>query len=360
MNWEEFERQAYDYMCWLVVQDESYLTQDDYINLMYLEEVLSEYGFSLDAARDFRHVGGSDSTVSDIEIGNTGLWIEVKMRAAQCGQMVVERDKNGLFRIASSEVNEIAPWVMPDASDDPEMDTETPDSFFSLEDGYLADAREDFLNQLNYEYEMSNLTEDEGEEETVTWNQHNFMVDDPASAYLVYNHYENKGAVLFLTRRKRQPLDNSNVGWLLFPTYCLDQYFHVSGSYRYKKSGSSKLAAKNIEDAANAFQQDADLVAAVVKADIQTMADGNLHTYFDIADASEGDILQSIIEMPCGPCLYLGDYEWNERKTFDGAYYRYKLLYKGDGIYQIRQLSKVSAPTIVMKERVRDNNELQR
>ena len=151
----------------------------------------------------FQHMGEEDSTVPDILVKtNTGktFYIEAKKCPAQCGQFVLLPDDKTRTFIYSDKndtpINEFAKTIMR------------------------------FMNRYYNDFKNAGtagktIVFDNMEEVFTNW---------------IINTYGNKGVELFGT--------NDHV---MFPLNDFHKYFNVTGTYRIKRSGSSKVGNSNMK-----------------------------------------------------------------------------------------------------------------
>lgn len=156
---------------------------------------------------DFIHEGGSDSTISDIEvntISGSNFYIEAKLCPAQCGQFVLLPDIASSTFIYSQKnstpINNSAKKIM------------------------------DYMNQCFEDFK-----------EAGTAGKEIIMVDgQEVFSEWITGYYKNKGTKYFITNN-----------YILLPIEEFSDYFYVTADYRVKRSGSSNVGKGNIPNVIN-------------------------------------------------------------------------------------------------------------
>lgn len=166
----------------------------------------------------FKHCGGSDSTVPDILVKtNTGksFYIEIKMPLAQCGQFVL-LPNNETRNFIYSKTNK------------------TP----------LNDFSEEIINYMNKNFDMFSTSGTKGEE---------IQFDNSEIVFRnwILKHYEELNVKLIITKH------HSN--FIILPINKLSDYFTINGIYRIKKSGSKSVGKKNCNKVLEYIQANYDL-----------------------------------------------------------------------------------------------------
>lgn len=161
---------------------------------------------------DFIHEGGSDSTISDIEVrrkSGRNFYIEAKLCPAQCGQFVLLPD------IASST------FIY-----SPKNSTPINNSAIKIMD---------YMNQHFEEFKEAGtagkeIILDDGQEVFSEW---------------ITGYYKNKGTKYFITNN-----------YILLPIEEFSDYFYVTADYRVKRSGSANVGIRNMSNVINHINSD--------------------------------------------------------------------------------------------------------
>lgn len=159
----------------------------------------------------FEPVGGSDSTKSDILLTKNKeelFYIEVKMKKAQCGQFVVNKNESGFIN-----------------SDKP--------------------IEREIIDEMNKNFNYFSLPGTKGVD---------LNLDKKYYYNWVLNHYKTKNVRYFIVEDKvgENRINHSN--FIVFPIDRFCEYFDITAKYRVKKSGSSSPSynlKKDIEDILN-------------------------------------------------------------------------------------------------------------
>lgn len=153
----------------------------------------------------FKKVGGSDATLSDIEVikdGKTLFFIEAKMSGAQCGQFVL-LDNNEEFVYSTGNK--------------------------SLENEYSIIITK-YINE-NY----ANF-------KSVSTSPIPIMIGQNILTNWVINHYLSKSVKFIITGYDRN-------NFIILPLDKLNNYFDITANFRVKRSGSRKLPLKYVNNA---------------------------------------------------------------------------------------------------------------
>ena len=151
----------------------------------------------------FRHLGGMDSTTSDIAViknNNVSFYIEAKDSCAQSGQFVVLTDQSTDSFVFStknhSEPNEMTDIII------------------------------DYMNQ-NFDTFYNAGTSGKS-----------INISSDIFAQWIIQHYIDKGVKYFISYKN---------GFVILPIHKFSEYFDISAKYRIKKSGSREPAKKDHE-----------------------------------------------------------------------------------------------------------------
>lgn len=152
-------------------------------------------------SRVFQHRGGSDSTESDILYIKGGInqfYIEVKMKASQCGQFVLLPDfeQRKLVFSNRNKVKETENCIQ-------------------------------IINAMNKDFDYYSSS-------SLNIKQ---MPDSPESAKIYSGWIKD----CFRAKNAKYIISRSNRGFIVFPVNQLEQYFRISPVFRVKKSGSTNL-----------------------------------------------------------------------------------------------------------------------
>lgn len=210
---------------------------------------------------DFHHEGGMDSTKSDIAAiknGKIAFYIEVKDTSAQSGQFVLLPDEERKAFVFSprnrSKQNELTAVI---------------------------------IDYMNHNFQRFHNAGTAGQ---------SLDIDTAIFADWIIAHYKSKNVKYVISR-------DSN--YVIFPIRKFGQYFHITATYRIKKSGSAKPAKKDIP----AVQQ---MLAAHYPAAKFSQKGNNL--FADIAE-----------------CVH--------KDRFVSGKYTYYLSKQDSGSYEVRRLS---------------------
>lgn len=153
----------------------------------YLNEKYGDY---------FNHMGFSDSTVSDIKYKNNDntFYIEAKMPSAQSGQFV----------------------VIPDY--------EKKEFIFSPKNRTKEDENTKII--IEYMNENFDIYSNPGT------SGKSIEIDQDIFSNWIVNYYKQKGVKFFITKGD---------DFIIFPIEKYSNYFHISATYRIKKSGSNNV-----------------------------------------------------------------------------------------------------------------------
>ncbi|MEI0487107.1 hypothetical protein [Brachyspira intermedia] len=170
--WKIFEKECFNYL------------QDTYTNVK------------------FKHIGASDSTVSDIKVIDNDFFIEVKSAISQCGQFVVLEYNNSFIYSNQNKtyINQYSKYII----------------------NYMNKNFDVFYNAGTRGVDI-NINKDI----FVSW---------------IIDFYKTKNTKYFITKA-----DN----YIIIPLEKIYEYFDITACYRVKKSGSSNPSRKNIDEIVN-------------------------------------------------------------------------------------------------------------
>lgn len=202
-NWEIHERECYQ----------------------YLKNV-----FGQDA--EFIHHGGSDSTISDIQVrtkNGQSFWIECKSPQAQSGQFVAI-PKDGKFYFSErnkSLPNEISEFII------------------------------NIMNRDFYKYSNAGTA------------GIGLDINSDIFAYWIKNMYKNKGVKYFIT--------HSTTGkYVILPLDDISRYYSIGATFRAKKSGSSNVAKSSQEMVAQRIVESLNVSASQIEYGVKMRVDSPL------------------------------------------------------------------------------------
>lgn len=166
----------------------------------------------------FRSVGGSDSTLSDIEViidGNLKFFIESKMSGAQCGQFVLlDTNDNFIYSPRNKSIeNEYSIYIM------------------------------NYINRNYIDFK------------SVSTKSIPINLGQSIFANWIINHYLSKNVKYIITG-----YDLNN--FIIFPLNKFNEYFNITANFRVKKSGSrdlSKIHANEAQSIINKFYKADDI-----------------------------------------------------------------------------------------------------
>lgn len=157
---------------------------------------------------EFTHAGGSDSTIPDIRVetkrGNK-FYIEAKLSKAQCGQFVLQADKQReeFNYTAKNPINDYAVEIM------------------------------NFMNSNFDEFANAGTS------------GNSIEMDKSVFANWIKANYAKKGVKWFISE-----------GYVLIPIDEFEEYFDVTATYRVKKSGSSDAPKSNMAGIIDCFSNE--------------------------------------------------------------------------------------------------------
>ena len=202
-NWEIHERECYQ----------------------YLKNV-----FGQDA--EFIHHGGSDSTISDIQVrtkNGQSFWIECKSPQAQSGQFVTI-PKDGRFYFSErnkSLPNEISEFII------------------------------NIMNRDFYKYSNAGTA------------GIGLDINSDIFAYWIKNMYKNKGVKYFIT--------HSTTGkYVILPLDDISRYYSIGATFRAKKSGSSNVAKSSQEMVAQRIVESLNVSTSQIEYGVKMRVDSPL------------------------------------------------------------------------------------
>lgn len=201
-NWEIHERECYQYL---------------------------KNTFGQDA--EFIHHGGSDSTISDIEVRpNRGpsFWIECKSPQAQSGQFVaIPKDGKFYFSERNKSLPELSTYIIGTMNRD----------FYRYSNAGTAGIRLD--------------------------------INSDTFAFWIKNMYKKKGVKFFIT--------HSTTGkYVISPLDDISRYYSLSAIFRVKKSGSSNVAKSSQEMVAQRIVESLNVSASQIEYGVKMRVDSPL------------------------------------------------------------------------------------
>ena len=202
-NWEIHERECYQ----------------------YLKNV-----FGQDA--EFIHHGGSDSTISDIQVrtkSGQSFWIECKSPQAQSGQFVaIPKDGRFYFSERNKSVpNEISEFII------------------------------NIMNRDFYRYSNAGTA------------GIGLDINSDIFAYWIKNMYKKKGVKYFIT--------HSTTGkYVILPLDDISRYYSIGATFRAKKSGSSNVAKSSQEMVAQKIVESLNVSASQIEYGVKMRVDSPL------------------------------------------------------------------------------------
>ena len=202
-NWEIHERECYQYL---------------------------KNTFGQDA--EFIHHGGSDSTISDIQVrtkNGQSFWIECKSPQAQSGQFVAI-PKDGKFYFSErnkSLPNEISEFII------------------------------NIMNRDFYKYSNAGTA------------GIGLDINSDIFAYWIKNMYKNKGVKYFIT--------HSTTGkYVILPLDDISRYYSIGATFRVKKSGSSNVAKSSQEMVAQRIVESLNVSTSQIEYGVKMRVDSPL------------------------------------------------------------------------------------
>ena len=181
---------------------------------------------------EFIHHGGSDSTISDIQVrtkNGQSFWIECKSPQAQSGQFVAI-PKDGRFYFSErnkSLPNEISEFII------------------------------NIMNRDFYKYSNAGTA------------GIGLDINSDIFAYWIKNMYKNKGVKYFIT--------HSTTGkYVILPLDDISRYYSIGATFRAKKSGSSNVAKSSQEMVAQRIVESLNVSASQIEYGVKMRVDSPL------------------------------------------------------------------------------------
>ena len=181
---------------------------------------------------EFIHHGGSDSTISDIQVrtkNGQSFWIECKSPQAQSGQFVAI-PKDGRFYFSErnkSLPNEISEFII------------------------------NIMNRDFYKYSNAGTA------------GIGLDINSDIFAYWIKNMYKNKGVKYFIT--------HSTTGkYVILPLDDISRYYSIGATFRAKKSGSSNVAKSSQEMVAQRIVASLNVSASQIEYGVKMRVDSPL------------------------------------------------------------------------------------
>ena len=181
---------------------------------------------------EFIHHGGSDSTISDIQVrtkNGQSFWIECKSPQAQSGQFVAI-PKDGRFYFSErnkSLPNEISEFII------------------------------NIMNRDFYKYSNAGTA------------GIGLDINSDIFAYWIKNMYKNKGVKYFIT--------HSTTGkYVILPLDDISRYYSIGATFRVKKSGSSNVAKSSQEMVAQRIVESLNVSASQIEYGVKMRVDSPL------------------------------------------------------------------------------------
>ena len=181
---------------------------------------------------EFIHHGGSDSTISDIQVrtkNGQSFWIECKSPQAQSGQFVTI-PKDGRFYFSErnkSLPNEISEFII------------------------------NIMNRDFYKYSNAGTA------------GIGLDINSDIFAYWIKNMYKNKGVKYFIT--------HSTTGkYVILPLDDISRYYSIGATFRAKKSGSSNVAKSSQEMVAQRIVESLNVSASQIEYGVKMRVDSPL------------------------------------------------------------------------------------
>lgn len=181
---------------------------------------------------EFIHHGGSDSTISDIQVrtkNGQSFWIECKSPQAQSGQFVAI-PKDGRFYFSErnkSLPNEISEFII------------------------------NIMNRDFYKYSNAGTA------------GIGLDINSDIFAYWIKNMYKNKGVKYFIT--------HSTTGkYVILPLDDISRYYSIGATFRAKKSGSSNVAKSSQEMVAQRIVESLNVSTSQIEYGVKMRVDSPL------------------------------------------------------------------------------------
>ena len=181
---------------------------------------------------EFIHHGGSDSTISDIQVrtkNGQSFWIECKSPQAQSGQFVAI-PKDGRFYFSErnkSLPNEISEFII------------------------------NIMNRDFYKYSNAGTA------------GIGLDINSDIFAYWIKNMYKNKGVKYFIT--------HSTTGkYVILPLDDISRYYSIGATFRVKKSGSSNVAKSSQEMVAQRIVESLNVSTSQIEYGVKMRVDSPL------------------------------------------------------------------------------------
>lgn len=182
---------------------------------------------------EFIHHGGSDSTISDIEVRpNRGpsFWIECKSPQAQSGQFVaIPKDGKFYFSERNKSLPELSAYIIGTMNRD----------FYRYSNAGTAGIRLD--------------------------------INSDTFAFWIKNMYKKKGVKFFITH-------STTSKYVISPLDDISRYYSLSAIFRVKKSGSSNVAKSSQEMVAQRIVESLNVSASQIEYGVKMRVDSPLIT----------------------------------------------------------------------------------
>ncbi|MEE1082923.1 MAG: hypothetical protein UH850_04190 [Paludibacteraceae bacterium] len=181
---------------------------------------------------EFIHHGGSDSTISDIQVrtkNGQSFWIECKSPQAQSGQFVaIPKDGRFYFSERNKSVpNEISEFII------------------------------NIMNRDFYKYSNAGTA------------GIGLDINSDIFAYWIKNMYKKKGVKYFIT--------HSTTGkYVILPLDDISRYYSIGATFRAKKSGSSNVAKSSQEMVAQKIVESLNVSASQIEYGVKMRVDSPL------------------------------------------------------------------------------------
>ncbi|MBE6327289.1 MAG: hypothetical protein E7077_09590 [Bacteroidales bacterium] len=181
---------------------------------------------------EFIHHGGSDSTISDIQVrtkNGQSFWIECKSPQAQSGQFVaIPKDGRFYFSERNKSVpNEISEFII------------------------------NIMNRDFYKYSNAGTA------------GIGLDINSDIFAYWIKNMYKKKGVKYFIT--------HSTTGkYVILPLDDISRYYSIGATFRAKKSGSSNVAKSSQEMVAQRIVESLNVSASQIEYGVKMRVDSPL------------------------------------------------------------------------------------
>ncbi len=195
----DFENNTNKTPLYILIKGENQMKPGELFETECYEYLKSRY---TTAHTSFQHLGGMNSTLSDIAVVKSGkivYFIEAKMSEAQSGQFVLIPDEDSEMFIFSpknhSEPNEMTKKI---------------------------------ISYMNLNFKEFNNAGTAGK---------TLKINTDIFSDWIIQHYQANNVKYFISYKN---------GYVIFPIHKFDEYFSIEAKYRIKKSGSREPASKNI------------------------------------------------------------------------------------------------------------------